>query len=505
MEKKQYLSLANTIDLTISNIINGKAIPALIQNNQEGVIEKYSPRNGELLYRFSESTTEDINNAVAAARKTLTVESWSGLPISRRVAIINRLADLVERESETLALYECLDVGKTISAAQGDVRGAAGRLRSTAVLAKEITSVAAVDLGHMTYQHPKPVGVVACIPAWNYPLLTVAGKIAPALLMGNSVVLKPSEFCSLTSSRLAQLALEAGVPPGVFNVVHGSGSVVGEALTRHSDVDLVTFVGSTATGKKVMSAAGASNMKRVILECGGKNPFIIFDDCPEDLETLAAKIVNTAFRNQGENCMAASRLLLQKSISEKLLPLIVKKTSEIQVDDPLNPYATFGALINKAHMEKVLSHIDSGISEGAELLIGGERLSPRGEKSLSKGFYISPTIFNNVHPDSSIAQEEIFGPVLSVLTFEDENEAIALANSTVYGLTGYAATTNLARAQRLAARLNVGSCYIWGATATSGNAPDLGFTKQCQSGFGYKGGRSGLLEFCVTTTAHIYS
>lgn len=505
MEKKQWLSLAKNIDLTVNNIINGEAIQALTENKQEGVIEKYSPRDGKLLYRFSESTLEDVNDAVAAARKTFSAGIWSGLSISKRVAIINRLADLIEREIETLALYECLDVGKTISAAQGDIRGAAGRIRSAAVLAKEITSVAAVDLGHMTYQHPKPVGVVACIPAWNYPLLTVAGKIAPALLMGNSVVLKPSEFCSLTSSRLAQLALEAGVPPGVFNVVHGSGPVVGEALTRHNDIDLVTFVGSTATGKKIMSAAGASNMKRVILECGGKNPFIIFDDCPEDLEELAAKIANTAFRNQGENCMSASRLLLQNGIAEKILPLVVQKAAEIQVDDPFNTNASFGALVNKGHMEKVLSYIDRGLSEGAQLLLGGKRVTPEGDPSLSEGFYIPPTIFHRVPPEARVAHEEIFGPVLTVQTFDDEQEAIALANSTVFGLVAYAATTDLARSQRLVASLNAGCCYIWGATATSGNPADLGFTKQCQSGFGHKGGRSGLLEFCVSTTAHIYS
>ena len=491
---------ATSADFSISNLIDGKRCPI----SGDTQISKHSPRDGRLLYSFNSGTEADVNAAVAAAKAAFDDGRWQDLPLSHRQAVINRLADLVEQHKERFALYECLDVGKPIAnALTADIGATTGYLRNSAKNASQVLAATGADGGAFAYQRRKPLGVVGGIAGWNYPVTLAASKVGGALIMGNSLVLKPSEFTSLSTQLLAELALEAGVPPGVFNVVHGAGATVGAALAQHPDVDLLSFVGSSATGKQLMISAGQSNMKRLILECGGKSPYLVFDDCPDDLDSLASDIVAKAFPNQGALCVAGTRLIIQAGIKKTLMPLILDKARAIKACDPLDPNSAFGALVNEAHMNKVLGYIDSGKAQGATLLCGGERVYPAGDSDLQNGFYIEPTIFDEVKPEHKMAQEEIFGPVLSVLTFNDEAEAIALANDSSFGLYGYAATQNLARAQRLGRRLKTGGLLIRGSNTMPAGGVGLPMDKHRQSGMGMSGGVEGLAAYTTMTTVSL--
>lgn len=488
----------NTTDFSVRNFINGEFVAA---SSSDELIHKHTPRNGELLYSFPKGSASDIDTAVANAREAFDDGRWRNMPLSARQAVFNKLADLIEAQRETFALYESMDVGKTITKAlNDDMARVLGILRSTAAEASLLLAPSGADQGFFAYQRRKPVGVVGGIAGWNFPLTLAVSKMAPALIVGNSLVLKPSEFTSLASQHLAALAIEAGVPAGVFNVVHGAGSTVGAALVAHPDVDLISFVGSSATGRHIMASAGQSSMKRVILECGGKSPYMVFDDCPDDLDFIAQSVVGNAFPNQGALCVAGTRLLIQENMRDKLLPLIVEKAAAIKAQDPLDPESSFGALVNEDHMNKVLAYIDSGKAEGAKLLVGGERVFPEGNSEVAGGFYIEPTIFDEVDPKAKIAQEEIFGPVLSVVTFKDEAEAIQIANDSCFGLASYAATTDLARAQRLGERINAGLLIITGSAQPSGGGVSFSSDKHGQSGQGFSGGLEGLAAYTVSTT-----
>jgi acyl-CoA reductase-like NAD-dependent aldehyde dehydrogenase len=498
MSTTNWLMKAKDADLRIRNFMDGRYSEDKLAGD---LINKYSSRDGKLLYQFGSGEVADVDRAVANAKTALDVGCWSRLPVSQRKKVLFKLADLLETHKEELALYECLDVGKPInSALNGDIPGAADAIRSAAEGADKLFSEAYSDGAgpNLAYQVRKPVGVVGAIVGWNFPLNLAATKLGPALAMGNSVVLKPSEFSSLSASRLAALAIEAGVPPGVLNVVHGAGATVGVALAQHKDVDLLTFTGSSATGKQVMIAAGQSNMKRVMLECGGKSPYIVFDDCPEDLDVVAANVVGTAFQNQGEVCSAGTRLLIQDSIKDQLMPKIIEQAKAMVAGDPLDSSSTYGAMINEAHMEKVLGYIESGVAEGANLVLGGKRV-----REESGGFYIEPTIFDEVDPKQKIAQEEIFGPVLSVLTFQDEDEAIRLANDSCFGLAAYVATTNLARSQRLGQRLSAGSIVVLSTSTPQSGGVAPGFESHKESGFGVESKLSGLASYTLTSTMFV--
>ena len=500
---------ANEVRFRVCNMIDGQSLDQIgAADSAPNPINKYSPRDGKRLYQFGVGTAADVNRAVSSARQAFEDGRWQQLPLSQRQAVLRKLADLVEARQEEFALYECLDVGKSIGKALNeDIPRVASVLRDCAEKADKLFTLSGADAGHFAYQRRKPVGVVGGIIGWNYPLTGAARKVGAALATGNSLVLKPSEFTPLSASLFAELALDAGVPPGVFNLVNGAGNTVGAAMAAHGDIDLLSFVGSSATGRQVMQAAGQSNMKRLVMECGGKSPYLVFNDCldehPDDLDALAADIVAKAFPNQGALCIAGTRLLVQREIKPKLLPRILTLTADIQPGDPFNPSTTFGALVNEAHMNKVLAYIDSGTQEGATLIHGGQRVYPEGDQDLQHGFYIEPTIFDNVKPQHKIAQEEIFGPVLSVLTFDDEHEAIELANHSRYGLAAYAATTNLGRAQRLGQQLNTGYLSIVGSFASVGGYVDIGSEKHRQSGFGYSGGLEGLAAYTTTTSVHI--
>ena len=465
-------------------------------------MQKYSPRDGSLMYQLTVGRSSDMDRAITSARKAYQDKRWRGLPLQQRQAVLRRLADLIETHQDTFSLYECLDAGKPITQAQGEVLSACGILREAADGADKLFSSYWADGSYCGYQMRKPIGVVGAIISWNFPLVLTALKVGPALMMGNSLVLKPSEYATLSASYLATLALEAGVPPGVFNIVNGAGHTVGSTLAHHGDVDLLSFTGSSAIGKQMQIAAGQSNMKRLLLECGGKSPYIVFEDCPADLDMLAADIVENAFLNQSQNCMAGSRLLVHKRVKEKLLPKVIELAAQRIPQDILDPNTNFGAMIHESHMNKVLAYIESAKQEGAKLVLGGNQIQVHTGSPNSHGFYIEPTIFDQVSPSHKIAREEIFGPVLSVLTFNNEEEAMQLANDTFYGLAAYVATENIGRVQRIVQEINAGYVQIIGTSTPAECYREVGKEGHQQSGFGPEGGLQGLLSYSVATAIH---
>jgi acyl-CoA reductase-like NAD-dependent aldehyde dehydrogenase len=412
-----------------------------------------------------------------------------------------RFVSLIQQHSEELALLESLDVGKPITDALNiDVPMATGILRFNAEAADKLFGkVFGSDASSLSYQLRQPFGVVGAIVGWNFPLVLAVTKIGPALAAGNSVVLKPSEVTPLSAARLAELAVEAGVPEGVFNVVQGD-RPIGAALAKHREVDLLTFTGSTATGKSLLIASGQSNMKRLILECGGKAPNIVFEDAP-DLESVARALVRRAFWNQGQVCTASSRLLVQKSIAKSLLPLVLKYVSALTPADPLKAETQFGALVSREHQRKVLDYIDTGQREGAQLAYWSDARAP-----FEGGAYVAPCIFDRVSPAHRIAQEEIFGPVLSVLEFENEQEAIAIANQTIYGLSAILWTQDAGRAHRVCRSIKAGWVVV-NATAEPTGGLSLGVKSSAphkQSGIGVEGGIEGLEAYTALTTVQMF-
>ena len=462
---------------------------------------KYGPRDGRLLCEFGAGDARDADRAVFSARRAFEDGRWSKLTTQRRKVVLHKLASLIDVHREELALLECIDVGKPIEDALNiDIPMAAGTIRSSAEYADKIFGdVYAADQFNLSYQLRRPIGVVTGIVGWNFPLVLAASKLGPALATGNCLILKPSELTSFTAGRLAELAMEAGVPEGVVNVIHGN-SDMGAALAHHPKVDLITFTGSTQTGKKLLIASGQSNMKRLILECGGKAANIVFDDCPE-LDGLADAIVARSFWNQGQVCTASSRLLVQEGIKEALLPLILQKVRAFAPGDPLRSETKFGALVSREHQRKVLSYIESGKYGGAKVIYDGKSLIPH-----DCGFYVAPIIFDSVTEDQKIAQEEIFGPVLSVISFRDEEEAVRIANGTIYGLSAIVWTKDLARAHRVCQRLRVGWIVV-NATAKPTGGPDAGIISvggHKESGVGVEGGLEGLKGYTSQTAVQLY-
>ncbi|WP_295363552.1 aldehyde dehydrogenase [Arenimonas sp.] len=418
--------------------------------------ECISPIDGRVLARVAECGSEDVDRAVAVARRAFDKGDWSNARPTHRKKVLVRFAALMNEHADELALLESLDMGKPISDAlnvdvAASVRCMAWTGEAIDKVYGEVAATGPDELGLVTRE---PLGVVAAIVPWNFPMLMATWKLAPALAMGNSVVLKPSEKSPLTALRLAELAIEAGIPEGVFNVLPGFGRGAGEPLAMHMDVDGLVFTGSTAVGKHLLVCAGMSNMKRAYMECGGKSPNIVFADAP-DLEQAAKAAASGIFYNQGEVCTAASRLLVQRAIKDEFVALVAKYGREMQPRHPLDPGAPMGAMVDEAQTHRVLDYIRKGREEGGRVVIGGERL-----QTVAGGCYLAPTIFDDVAHGHTIAREEIFGPVLSVIGFDDEDEALRIANDSEYGLAAGLFTADISRAHRVARKLRAGSVWV---------------------------------------------
>jgi len=415
-----------------------------------------SPRDGRVLAEVADAGPAEVDLAVAAARRAFVHGPWPRLAPAERGRALLRLADLMEEHRESLALTISLEMGKPIKDAyEIELRAAVSTFRWYGQLADKLADesphTAPESLALVTRE---PAGVVGAVVPWNFPLTIAAWKVAPALAAGCTVVLKPSERSPLSALALARLATEAGLPPGAFNVVVGDGPAAGRALGLHPDVDVLAFTGSTAVGRHFLRYAADSNLKRVWLELGGKSPNIILPDAP-DLDRAAATAAWGIFFNQGEMCTAPSRLLVHSSISERVTEAVVARARELRVGDPLDPATEMGALVGEAHLEGVLGHVETGVGQGARLRTGGSRTLVG-----TGGSYLEPTVFDRVAPAMRLAREEIFGPVLSVLAFDDLDEAVALANATEYGLAAGLWTADLSTAHKVSRALRAGTVWV---------------------------------------------
>ncbi|MFO7647252.1 aldehyde dehydrogenase [Halomonas campaniensis] len=435
-----------------------------------------NPATGETLAHVASCDAADAEIAVGHARAAFDGGAWSRLAPGRRKKVLLRLADLMEAHKHELALLDTLDMGKPVGSSLGDMAGAIACFRYQAeCIDKLYGEVAPTGEETLALVLREPLGVVASIVPWNFPLMMTAWKVAPALAAGNSVILKPSEKSPLSALRLAGLAREAGLPRGVFQVLPGFGHTVGKALALSMGVDCLAFTGSTAVGKQLMQYAGESNLKRLYLECGGKSPNIVFADC-RDLDRVAKHAAEAIFHNQGEVCIAGSRLLVENTIREAFIDKVVAAAETMQPGDPLDPASFMGAMVDETQYRRVLDFIRQGQEEGARLRAGGEALE-------GPGLFIPPTVFDGVTPEMTIAREEIFGPVLSVFGFDLEEEAVAMANDSPYGLAAGLWSQDIDRIMRVTRRLHSGQVFVnnwaggdqtmpFGGVKQSGNGRD---------------------------------
>lgn len=460
--------LAHDLSLPDKAFINGHFAAARSGNT----LTTYNPATGEAIVNIAACDIDDVNVAVSAARTAFEAGSWSKLAPGERKSVLLKLAALMEQELESLAVLESLDSGKPVSECLAvDVPETIHVLKWHAEAIDKLYDHTAPAGNAMALVVREPIGVVGCVLPWNFPLLMLAWKIGPALAAGCSVVVKPAEQTSLTSLRVAELAFAAGVPAGVLNIVTGTGQAVGEPIGLHADIDMVSFTGSTATGRRFLHYAAESNLKKVVLECGGKNPALVFNDA-DDIAAVAGHVLNGAFWNMGENCSATSRLLVQEEVKEALLAEMAKQIGGWTMGNPLDPHNRLGTMVSPEHFSKVSSYLDTARQEGLRVLHGGDT---------EQGAYVQPTVIDGVTPESALFREEIFGPVLCVTTFKTEAEAIALANDTPYGLAASVYTSKLNRAIRVSRAIRAGTVTVNCFGEGDATTPFGGYK---QSGFG---------------------
>jgi acyl-CoA reductase-like NAD-dependent aldehyde dehydrogenase len=417
---------------------------------------KASPIDGRPLGAVARGREADVDAAVKSARAAFADDRWAGKPPAVRKKVLQRFAEKILAAKDELALLETLDMGKPIRYSLAvDVPSTARTIAWYAeAIDKVYDEIAPTPASALALITREPMGVIGCIVPWNYPMIMAAWKLGPALATGNSVVLKPSEKSPYTALRLAELALEAGLPPGVFNVVPGYGHEAGEALALHMDVDAVGFTGSTRVGRKMLEYAGRSNLKRVYNELGGKSAFVVFEDFA-DVERAAKTAAGSVFFNQGESCNAPSRVLVHERIADRFVEIAAAEAPNYRAADPLDAATEMGALVDEGQLKTVMRYIDAGKAEGARAVTGGTRA-----RESSGGFYVEPTVFDRVENTMTIAREEIFGPVLGIIRFKTDTEAIAIANASSYGLQASVWSDNINRAHRVARALRAGTVHV---------------------------------------------
>ncbi|MCI5096732.1 MAG: aldehyde dehydrogenase [Rhodobacteraceae bacterium] len=468
----EWKSYAAALQFRTQAFIDGKFVEAASGKTFDSI----NPATGAVLAQVAECDAEDVDRAVAAGRGAFEDGRWSRMAPGDRKAVLLKLADLIRENLVELALLDSLDMGKLVTdAVTVDAPGSAHFFQWYAeAIDKVYDEVAPTGPGDLALVSRVPLGVVGAVTPWNFPLDMATWKAAAALAAGNSVVLKPAEQSPLSALRLAELAAEAGVPDGVFNVVPGYGVTAGKALGLHMDVDCLAFTGSTGIGKMFMQYSGQSNLKQVWPETGGKSPNLIFADC-ENLEAAADMAAFGIFFNQGEVCSANSRLYVERSIKDRFVELMIERARATQPGDPLNPASKMGAIVDEKQTQGIMRFVEDG-KKSANLVAGGERVHVDG-----KGCFVQPTIFDDVSHDNPLARDEIFGPVLSVIPFDSEEEAVTMANDSIYGLAASVWTDNLSRACRVSDRLMVGTVSVNTVDALSAQTP---FGGMKQSGFG---------------------
>lgn len=452
LDQKQ-INLFKNEDISQQNVlIDGKWIPP----KSETFANCISPIDGKTITSISFGDKTDVDDAVLSARNAFENGPWPNMSPNERKKILFKIAELIEKKSLELAVLGVKDNGTEINMAiRAEPGSASATFRYYAeALDKVYGEISSSPKDFLGLIHREPIGVIGAIIPWNFPLMIGAWKIAPALATGNTIVLKPSEIASLSLLKLADICLEAGLPPGVLNVVTGEGQIAGQALARHMDVDVITFTGSGNTGRQLLEYSAQSNMKRVYQELGGKSPNIIFADT-ENLEEAAQVSALGIFRNSGEVCVAGSRLLVQKSIHDKFLSKIIDFTKKFKVGNPLDLKNDIGAISSERQLLSDIEFVQNAEKEGGKIQIGGERINID-----SGGYYMQPTIISNVNRNMSVFQNEVFGPLLTVTPFEDDDEAIKLANSTSYGLASGIWTSNLSRAHKLIKKIKAGTVYV---------------------------------------------
>jgi gamma-glutamyl-gamma-aminobutyraldehyde dehydrogenase len=474
--------------------IDGEFTDAL----DHATFDSLAPATGTVIAQVAAGGEADVDRAVQAARAAFTRGDWSRMAPADRKSVLLRFADLIEAHGEELALVEAIDAGKPITDCRGlDLPDVLGTIRWYAETADKVFGkTSPTDADHLGLIVREPVGVVGGVLPWNFPMAMLAWKIGPALATGNSVVIKPPELASLTTLRMAELALEAGLPRGVFNVVPGLGHVAGRALGLHPDVDMITFTGSTEVGREFLRYSADSNLKGTVLEMGGKSPQIVMADCRDILGTVAADLAGAAFWAAGQNCSAGSRILVHSSIKDDFVSALAEQAERRTVGDPVDERTVIGPLIEADALDRVLGYVEQARAGGATVVTGGRRLLEE-----TGGWYTGATVLSDVGPGMSVAREEIFGPVVSVLSFDDVSEALSLANDTTYGLAATVWSRDIDVALRTARGIRAGTVAVNGYSEGDITTPFGGYR---QSGFGGRdNGLEALEQYTETKTIWI--